>query len=262
MTGLGAAVLCAAALWLLMPSPAAARLSTETRARQGLPPLVPIAVLVVAAVAGAGLLVSRSAGLWLAIAVVVLATVARVVWARRRDRARRRRRTEVARAARVLAAQLRIGQVPTTALRAAAEDCRPLERAAATMAVGGDVAVALREAGVEPGHAGLIDLAMAWEISERSGAPVAELAGGVAEALRADETTRTAVTAELAAPRATGRMLAVLPLVGIALGTVAGGRPVAFLTGNLAGQCCLFAGVSLACAGVLWTEWLADRAQS
>ena len=54
------------------------------------------------------------------------------------------------------------------------------------------------------------------------------------------------------------RLLAALPLAGVALGYGFGGDPLAFLAGSLPGQLSLIGGVSLGCAGVVWTEHIAD----
>jgi tight adherence protein B len=66
----------------------------------------------------------------------------------------------------------------------------------------------------------------------------------------------------LSAPRATSRLLAVLPLAGLALGYGFGGDPVGFLAGSAPGQLSLVVGVALGCAGVLWTERIADLRES
>ena len=62
-------------------------------------------------------------------------------------------------------------------------------------------------------------------------------------------------------PRATGRLLTALPLLGIGMGFVSGGDPVAFLTTTMIGKACLVGAVVLVCAGLVWTELLATRAQ-
>lgn len=202
-----------------------------------------------------------STGLLVCAVAVAGAVMAQLLLARHDLVLRSGRRRAVSRAARVLAGQLRLGQVPTVALSSAASDCPPLERAAATLAIGGDVSAALREVGREPGHEGLVTLAMAWELSERSGAPIAALSRQVSDGLRVQDESRAQVAAELAGPRASGRLLATLPLIGLAMGRFAGGDPFHFLTGSLAGHLCILAAVVLAGVGVLWTERLADVAQ-
>ncbi len=94
-------------------------------------------------------------------------------------------------------------------------------------------------------------------VAERTGASLGATLDALAERLTAAGNLQDVVNAELAAPRATGRLLAVLPLAGLLLGYGLGGDPLAFLTGSPAGQLSLVAGITLGCAGVLWTERIA-----
>lgn len=82
----------------------------------------------------------------------------------------------------------------------------------------------------------------------------------VADGMASDDAVRTVVAGELAGPRATGKLMAVLPLVGLALGYALGGDPVRFLLGGLLGWCCLVGGALLAAVGVMWVEALASHA--
>ena len=70
--------------------------------------------------------------------------------------------------------------------------------------------------------------------------------------------TARLVASELAAAHATARMLAVLPLGVLLLGTGIGGDPVGFLTGSTAGLVCFAVGLGLSFAGLLWLERIAD----
>ncbi|MGI3782962.1 MAG: type II secretion system F family protein [Janthinobacterium lividum] len=187
-------------------------------------------------------------------------TVARIVVLHARDRRAQRAQTDVARACGVLASYVRVGQVPADALVLVAADCVVLAEAAAVQQIGGDVPDALRSRAVLPGHGGLLDLARAWQVSSSTGAPMAPALEEVASGLTADESLRSVVSAELAAPRSTGKMMAVLPLVGIALGYLLGGRPLAWLVAAPVGWGCLLLGLLLAAAGVLWIERLARAA--
>jgi tight adherence protein B len=82
----------------------------------------------------------------------------------------------------------------------------------------------------------------------------------VAAALVAEQDLRAVVAGELSAPRATGKVMAVLPACGVGLGYLLGGEPVAWLLSGPLGWGCLLGGVVLACLGVLWVEGLARRA--
>lgn len=199
-----------------------------------------------------------------AVVAVALGLVAGCGWvlasrllARRRRAARR---AEVAWAGQVLAGLLRAGHVPATALVAAASECGVLRTASDTQAVGGPVPAALRRAASEAGLEGLGDLGDAWAVAERTGASLCDAVAATAEQLAGKQEVARSVAAELAAPRATGRVMAVLPVAGMLLGFGIGGNPLVFLVGHPAGWACLVAGVALACVGVLWTEALADRA--
>ena len=67
------------------------------------------------------------------------------------------------------------------------------------------------------------------------------------------------MAAELAAAYATARMLAVLPLGVLLLGSGVGGDPVGFLTGSMPGLVCLAMGLGLSFGGLFWLEGIADR---
>ena len=66
--------------------------------------------------------------------------------------------------------------------------------------------------------------------------------------------------AALSAPRSTARLLAVLPLLGVGLGTVLGADPVHVLTRTPLGLGCLAAGLALDGAGLALTDRLVARA--
>jgi tight adherence protein B len=178
-----------------------------------------------------------------------------------RTQLRRRRaahsETEVVSACRLLVGLLRVGQVPGGALQLAAAESPVLAEAAAAHRAGGSVAEVLRAAAARPGRAGLAELAVAWELAERTGASMTLALEGVVNRQAAASAVAEVVTAELAAPRATGRLLAVLPLAGLLLGFTLGGDPLQFLLGSPVGWIVLTVGVGLACGGVLWTDWLA-----
>lgn len=209
----------------------------------------------------AGLLAGGVAGWAPGVCVAcIAATGGWVVRGHRRRATAQARRAEVVRSCQLLGAMVRLGLVPAAALRSAAADAPLLAEVAALQAMGGPVAPALRTAASgSPGSAGLGELAAAWQVAEVTGGSLAGTLDAVADRLAADAELRATVSAELAAPRATGRLLAALPLAGLALGYLMGGDPLAFLTGSWFGQLCLVGGVVLGSAGVVWTERLADR---
>ena len=190
----------------------------------------------------------------------VLLTVAWTVRTWLHGRAVSRRSADVARACDLIGSMVAIGHIPSAALTLAAEDCPVLEPVAAAHRVGAEVPAALRAAGARAGGKGLVRLAQAWEVGERTGAPLGQALGAVAEAVRRDREIEQVVATELAGPRASGQVLGVLPIVGLAAGLAMGGEPVQFFVTGVVGPLCLVLGTGLACAGVLWTDALVTRA--
>lgn len=191
---------------------------------------------------------------------LVVMTAAASVASRLRSRAASRTAVEVARACDLIGSLVAIGHIPAKAVGIAAEDCAVLAPVAAAQRVGGDVAVALRAAGVPAGGHGLVRLAQAWEVGERTGAPMGQALAAVADAVRKDHAVEQVVDAELAGPRASGQVLAVLPVLGLATGVAMGGEPLAFFVTGWWGPVCLVVGTGLACLGVVWTEALVASA--
>lgn len=178
----------------------------------------------------------------------------------RRDKRLRNRHTEVVAAAQTLAGLLRVGQLPTAALLAAATDHKVLRRAAAAAGLGGDVAGELASSAKIAGYEGVGVIAASWSISVSAGAPMSGLIESVADQLQSEERLRGEVATEVAGARATGRLLAVLPAFGVALGYIGGGDPIRILFNTEIGQVLCLIGVLLSVFGVFWMERLADRA--
>jgi len=216
--------------------------------------LAVVALVVAFRLGGAEALVLTTAAL------TVLATASKLAGQDVRRRRAMRSRTEVAHACGVLASQVRVGRVPAEALSGAAEDCPVLADAARAQDLGGAVTLVWRHASSRPGQRGLQDLARAWEVSANTGAPLAHRLEQVVDALTADVALRTVVDGELSAPRATGKIMAVLPLCGVGMGYLLGGDPLHFLLSTSYGWGCLVGGVGLAAAGVLWIDALSRRA--
>jgi tight adherence protein B len=199
--------------------------------------------------------------------VVLVATVAGVVWfgVRRLRRSRRldqvaRRRGEDIELLGLMAAELRAGVLPQRMLAGLAQDFAVVAPAARAAELGGDVAAALREASAEPGRHLLLDLAGAWQVSDRSGAPLATVIDRLEQSARIDREVARDIESGVAPARATGRLMAVLPVLGLLLGSGMGGDPVEVLTSTWVGAACLAVGSGLACAGVAWIERIASSA--
>lgn len=205
-----------------------------------------------------GGILGGSSAMALVVAVeMVLATAVGLVVSERRRRRARRDAAEIAHGCQVLAGQLRVGRVPTDALAVAAEDCPILRRSHRLHLLGGDLVRIWRDEADRPGRAGLETLAQAWQVSQRTGAAMERLLQLVAAELAREHRVTGTVEAELAGTRATARLLSVLPLVGVALGFVLGGDPVAFVVEQRLGQVCLVVAVALVCGGLLWVERIA-----
>ncbi|HYP45772.1 MAG TPA: type II secretion system protein [Propionibacteriaceae bacterium] len=188
---------------------------------------------------------------------IVVATCIRLTLNYAADREAARAEQEVAHACSVLAAQIRVGRVPAEALPGAARDCPVLDTARKAQDLGGDVTAVWRRQAALRGHRGLLVLARAWQVSTETGAPLAHSLEQVAEALTADVALRAVVAGELSAARATGKIMAALPLFGLGMGYALGGDPLHFLLSSSLGWACLLVGVTLAAGGVLWIDRLA-----
>ncbi len=224
MTALACAALIAASAWLLVPAGATGRLERLT----------------------------------------ALPTVERpTLLDRLAARARRRgdpdllRRRAVIGALAALAAELRAGQPPPVALVAAegAEDAWPAGLAAVRMDA--DVAAALREDGVRA--PAVRSLAACWEVSAHTGAGLTAAVEQLAATARAAEEIRGQLATQLAGPRATAKTLALLPVIGLVMGQLAGVDPLGWLLTTPMGLVCLAAGIGLDVLGLLWTRRIATR---
>ncbi len=162
-------------------------------------------------------------------------------------------------AIRLLVAELEAGSQPAAALRAAAEigtDRLPaLSAAAQAAAAGRDAGAALAAQPITR------SLGLAWALSTDTGAPLAAVLARVARDIEASADQRRAVSVALSGPRCSAVVLAALPLIGLALGTAMGARPLAFLTTSAAGRLVACVGALLDVAGVLWMRRILQRAQ-
>ena len=170
-------------------------------------------------------------------ALLVAVTAVRLVAQHRRRRSARRTRADVAHACTVLASYLRVGQVPSAALAIAAADCEVLRDGHHAHSLGGDVVHVWRQQARRAGYGGLLELARAWQVSVETGAPMSSTLDQVAASLSADQELIRVVNSELAAARATSKVMAALPLCGIGIGYLLGViRPAGCWPGLLAGH--------------------------
>ena len=107
----------------------------------------------------------------------------------------------------------------------------------------------------------LHDLQLSLRMSECAGAPLATSLERAAEHAEERIDALLGRQSALAAPRATGRILSWLPLLGLGLGVLMGGDPVGVLTGSILGVLTGLLGLGLAFAGRRWTAALVHRAE-
>lgn len=155
------------------------------------------------------------------------------------------------------AAELAAGLPPTRAFITAAEHSNITPSAVAAARAGGDVAAALEHDAELQRLPMLHWTAACWRVGETSGAGLAASMDRLLQSARAIEEINVQLEAQLAAPRATARMLATLPLIGIAMGMLMGANPLAWLTTTGPGVLCLAAGIAFTVAGWVWTGRIA-----
>lgn len=261
MSVTGASVVAASsaglALALLVPTRPTARLpradaSLSRRSRRLWLPFVAIA-------AAGAVLLGLPAWPAVPLAITGAALLALVsLWTRRTERVRRRALEGVlVEVCQQLASELRAGQPPGAALDHAASLWPALAPAAEAFRVGADVPDALRQTGERLEVRDLRLLAAAWQLASRTGQSLASAVERVAGQLVSARSTRRAVDGELASARATARLVAVLPVVALAMGSGTGGDPLAFLVSTSAGWLCLGVGLGLGVAGLWWIEAIA-----
>jgi tight adherence protein B len=100
-------------------------------------------------------------------------------------------------------------------------------------------------------------IAAAWEVATRTGGGLADAMTRAAESVRADRTTARIVGSELASARATARLVAILPVAALLMGTSEDAQPIAFLLTQPLGLGCLAGGLAFGLAGLWWIESIA-----
>jgi tight adherence protein B len=201
-------------------------------------------------VAAAAVLVGLFALLWqgpvaglCAAVYAALAAGAVLDRATRRAAEASRRETEASLAA--LAADLRAGAHPPDAIRHAGFLDGP-----------GGPATLHEVASSEP----VRRLAAAWEVAEATGAGLAAVLDRLEADLAATRRRRARMAAEAAGASMTARLLAGLPLVGVAMGYALSADPLRMLLHTPTGAVCCIAAVALQTAGLRWSRRIVDSA--
>jgi tight adherence protein B len=135
-------------------------------------------------------------------------------------------------------------------------------RIAAAIEAGADVAGAIRaEATSASDRPAWAAIAAAWQVATDAGAPLASTLREFAATLRSLEQIERNVVSALAAPRATARMVMVLPVIGILFGAVLGFNTFGVLVTTPAGLACLASGGVLMLIARGWNRRLVTAAQ-
>ena len=104
------------------------------------------------------------------------------------------------------------------------------------------------------------DLAACVETAEASGCPLAGVLDRLSAQLEGDADAAAARATALAGPRATARILTVLPFAGLVIGALMGVDPLRVLFATPWGLLCLVMGVALTMAGRAWSSRLVAAA--
>ena len=103
-------------------------------------------------------------------------------------------------------------------------------------------------------------LAAAWQVATQAGAPLAGCLRELAASLRELAQVQRDLEVALAAPRATARLVMVLPLIGVVFGSLMGFDSLHTLFATVPGWVCLGGGALLMLAAAGWNRALVRRA--
>ncbi|MCZ4276654.1 type II secretion system F family protein [Rhodococcoides yunnanense] len=199
--------------------------------------------------------------------VAAASIVAATVWKRRRGRGfRRERRREsesLIAGLETVIGELRVGAHPAIACGTAAAECTgsvalSFRRASGRARLGGTAHEGLPAADSAVSRE-LTILAGAWRVADENGLALVGLLGAARGDLLARNRFRDRTEASLAGARATGTVLAGLPVLGVLLGQAMGASPIDVLLGGGVGGILLVLGSCLGCAGLLWTDAITER---
>lgn len=223
--------------------------------------LPPNSLLLIGLVCIAALLVSGTHAL-IACGIASMTLRHRLVRSRT-DRVHQLERRKLLDGLEILIGELRVGAHPAAACEAAAVECSGVAAhtfavAAARSRLGGSAASGIRGESsiVAPEFA---RIAIAWRVAEQHGLALAELLEAARSDLLGRLRFRGRTESALAGARATGAVLAGLPLLGLVLGQLMGASPLRVLLGGGFGGALLIAGTVFACTGLLWTDAITGR---
>lgn len=97
-------------------------------------------------------------------------------------------------------------------------------------------------------------LSVTMSLAQRTGAQLGDVLARMAESLEDDINAADARASAISGPRATSRILASLPIVGLGLGVVFGADPWTVLFGTGWGRVCFLCGGALTVLGIMWSR--------
>ncbi|GHH39436.1 hypothetical protein GCM10018773_19330 [Streptomyces candidus] len=194
----------------------------------------------------------------LALGAAAVPWVGRQLRVRQAARERKRRGERVIDLCGALSGELRAGGHPGRALCVAAVDTGGLGAAEADVVAaarfGGDVPEALRRAAREPGAGGLAGIGVCWQVAVGSGAGLVAGLDRLEAALRDEQDRREQLRARLSGAWSTVGLLALLPVVGVLIGSAMGADPLRVLLHTPWGWGCLVMGGALEAGGLVWAR--------
>jgi len=123
-----------------------------------------------------------------------------------------------------------------------------------------DVAEALRQDAKGNGLPIFINISLLYEVSHRTGAPLAQPLMRLIMSLRNEQSRQRTLTQETASVKATAIVLAALPLFGCAMSLSLGLNPLTWFSHSPLGILCCLIGIALEVAGWKWIQLLMHKA--
>ena len=148
-----------------------------------------------------------------------------------------------------LIGELTVGRDPISALTIACESEVLVARDAWVAArTGGDVAGALMAAPSDV----VRSVGACWLVASTSGAGLVRALTSIADSAREHERILQQVDIAVAEPRAAALVVAILPIVGLGMGSLLGSNPLSWLIGTMIGRLVLLAALTLEVVGCWW----------
>jgi len=207
-------------------------------------------------------------------AAAVIGTAVLLIRRAVKDRLRRTALIDILAGLRMLARELRAGAEPAVAaqnagsaargdgvvvLRALAELTRSDDRSARVPGAQTGGMLGSLAANVPPVMQVSARLRSGWLLTRRHGVAFTPLIDALAADLAQQIAADSERSGEVAGPRMSGYVMALLPVLGLALGAGMGADPVRVLLTSALGNILMVAGISLTCAGLLWSDRIVRR---